>query len=72
MSVRKEEDVFFEDLSGQILQDDELARLLTISKCPDHCASGIPDLRSDGGNRTRLATIQLAEFTVILATSGRK
>ncbi len=29
MSVRKEEDVFFEDLSGQILQDDELARLLT-------------------------------------------
>ena len=26
---REEEGVFFEDLSGQILQDDELARLLT-------------------------------------------
>jgi len=28
----EEKSVFFEDLSGQILQDDELARLLTFSK----------------------------------------
>jgi D-lactate dehydrogenase len=31
-SMRKRKGVFFEDLSGQILHDDELARLLTFPK----------------------------------------
>ena len=30
--MEEEEGVFFEDLSGQVLQDDELARLLTFPK----------------------------------------
>ena len=29
----EEEGIFFEDLSGQVLQDDELARLLTFPTC---------------------------------------
>jgi len=29
----EEEGIFFEDLSGEILQDDELARLLTFPMC---------------------------------------
>ena len=49
----EEKSVFFEDLSGQILQDDELARLLTFLKGAHHCAPGISHARGSGRNRTR-------------------
>ena len=33
LDVYEEEGIFFEDLSGEILHDDELARLLTFQMC---------------------------------------
>src|ERR1700758_2052223 len=42
----EEEGIFFEDLSGKILQDDELARLLTFSQRACYRASGFSNARS--------------------------
>ena len=47
----EEEGIFFEDLSGQVLQDDELARLLTFPKVLITCAPGVPHPGGAGGYR---------------------
>jgi lactate dehydrogenase-like 2-hydroxyacid dehydrogenase len=56
----EEEGIFFEDHSGEVLQDDELARLMTFSQCPHHRASGLPHPRSAFGNRARHARQRFA------------
>jgi D-lactate dehydrogenase len=61
----EEEGIFFEDLSGEILQDDELARLLTFPNVV---------ITSHQGFLTREALAEIAHTTVtnILAQAGRE
>ena len=61
----EEEGIFFEDLSGGVLQDDELARLLTFPNVV---------ITSHQGFLTREALAEIAHTTVtnILAQAGRE
>jgi len=61
----EEEDIFFKDLSGEILHDDDLARLLTFPNVL---------ITSHQGFLTREALSEIAETTItnILALAGQK